>query len=52
MWVVYNYKTREIHFEGTPEDCVKYIDNIDGGWNNPVDMMPKKYFDQCALPNK
>jgi len=50
MWVVYNYKTREIHFEGTPEQCVEYINNIPGAWNNPVDMMPKKYFNECALP--
>lgn len=50
MWVVYNYKTREIHFEGTPKECIEYIDNIPGSWNNPVDMIPKKYYNECALP--
>jgi hypothetical protein len=50
MWIVYNLKTYEKHFEGTPDECLAYIDNIPGKWDNPIDVCSKSLYDKLYAP--
>lgn len=49
MTVVYNLYTYEKRFEGTIDECLKFIDGLPGGWSNPVDVVSKALYDQLYL---
>lgn len=49
MWIVYNFCTNDLYFIGTIDQCLAFIDQLPGQWENPVDMKPQKNYVKSTI---